>query len=88
MTKTTLQKVEEFRLDQLDKNYEDHQESDHSFASALLSRINRQKKPLIKVEMEVVPLLNNTGINATILQNAAKVKIGSIISQSDFGGEG
>ena len=79
--KTSLQKVKECSLNEMDG-------LSLGQSLALVARINRQKEPLRKVDTEVLPLLADTGITATILQNALKVETIHIYLQSDFGEEG
>ena len=82
--KTSLQKVREISLEELDE----HEATDLSLAAALIARITRQKEPLHKVGMNLVPLLTNTGMTATIFQNTKKLEIVNIFLQSDFSGDG
>lgn len=82
--KTSLQKVREISFAELDE----HEATDLSLAAALVARITRQKEPLHKVVMNLVPLLTNTGMTATIFQNTKKLDIMNIYLQSDFSGDG
>ena len=81
---TTLQKVEEIDLGDLNENLN----SDFSLASALVARINRQSKPLQKAIINRVVLLANTGITANLLQNTQEWEVEAFLLQRDFGREG
>ena len=59
-----------------------------TFAQALTDRIVRQKAPLHSVGMKKVLILSNTGITATLLQNAEEWYIKEFYLQRDFGEEG
>ena len=82
---TTLQQVEEFEWEELNEDFNSFK---FSLVSALLTRINRQNKPLKKVKIGTVLLLADTGITATLLQNTQEWEIEAFLLQREFGRDG